>query len=379
MLFSSPLHSLDLRQIEQFCRNWTEGVRVEYQRELDTRHIPKIVSSFANTVGGIWIIGVATDVENRAVFPIRGISRTTGIEERIAQSCYHNLYPPLLPNIKIIDVPGNGGQVVVVVQIPESVEAPHAIENSTKVYIRTNSTAEIIQIAEIDRIEYLLKRRQQPEQMREDMISGMATRSPIGSPFLRVVVSPRYPSRPIFPEDDLNIRLQKAAQAGTYSSIGGRFRLVRQGFMSLVPTALSHSPDFHVEINLYGVLSCYVPLAIEEGQRVRLDHIVREIGRALNLAKYLLKDTHQNLLVRASLQGVGGCLLVVNGGQGVWTAIEEVVQGEHYLGSESLNDDPLFADEVAELTRQLGWSFNWADREHIHRMTKEILTRHGMS
>ena len=153
MLFSSPLHSLDLRQIEQFCRNWTEGVRVEYQRELDTRHIPKIVSSFANTVGGIWIIGVATDVENRAVFPIRGISRTTGIEERIAQSCYHNLYPPLLPNIKIIDVPGNGGQVVVVVQIPESVEAPHAIENSTKVYIRTNSTAEIIQIAEIDRIE----------------------------------------------------------------------------------------------------------------------------------------------------------------------------------------------------------------------------------
>ena len=378
MLFSSPLHSLDLRQIEQFCRNWPEGVRVEYKRELDTRHIPKIVSSFANTVGGVWIIGVAADVENRAVFPIRGISRTAGIEERITQSCYHNLYPPLLPDIKIIDVPGDEEHVLVVVQILESVEAPHAIENSTKVYIRTNSPAEIIQMAEIDRIEYLLKRRQQPEQMREEMIRGMATRSPVGSPFLRVVVSPRYPSRPIFPENVLKDRLQSVTQAGTYSSIGGRFRLVRQGFMSLVPAVLSHNPDFHFEINLYGLLSCYVPLAIEEGQRVNLDQIVGEVGRALNLARYLLKDTNLNLLVRVSLQGVGGFLMVVRGGQGVWTAIEEFIQGENYLPSESLDDDLLFADQVAELTRQLVWSFNWADREKIIQITREILTRHGI-
>ncbi len=378
MLFSSPLHSLELRQIEQFCRNWPEGVRVEYKRELDTRHIPKIVSSFANTVGGVWIIGVATDVENRAVFPIRGISRMSGIEERITQSCYHNLYPPLLPDITIIDVPGDEGHVVVVVQISESVEAPHAIENSTKIYIRTNSTSEIIQLAEIDRIEYLLKRRQQPERMREDMIHGMASRTPIGSPFLRVVVSPRYPSRPIFPEDDLKTRLQNVAQAGTYSSLGGRFRLVRQGFMSLAPTMSSHSPDFHVEINLYGVLSCYVPLVVEEGPRVHLDQIVGEIGRALNLVKYFLKDTNQNLLVRVSLQGVGGCLLVASGGQGVWTAIEEFIQGEHYCASESLGDDLLFADHVAELTRQLAWSFNWAERESIIQKTREILTRHGI-
>jgi hypothetical protein len=233
-------------------------------------------------------------------------------------------------------------------------------------------------MAEIDRIEYLLNRRQQPEQMREEMIRGMATRSPVGSPFLRVVVSPRYPSRPIFPENVLKDRLQSVTQAGTYSGIGGRFRLVRQGFMSLVPAVLSHSPDFHFEINLYGLLSCYVPLAIEEGQRVNLDQIVGEVGRALNLARYLLKDTNLNLLVRVSLQGVGGFLMVVRGGQGVWTAIEEFIQGENYLPSESLDDDLLFADQVAELTRQLVWSFNWADREKIIQMTREILTRHGI-
>src|SRR5262249_47297698 len=105
MLFSSPLHSLEFRKIEEFCRNWPEGVRVDYKRELVAQHIPKIVSSFANTSGGVWIIGVGTDVMNRPVFPIRGFPRTAGIEERITQSCYQNLYPPLLPEIQIIDVP----------------------------------------------------------------------------------------------------------------------------------------------------------------------------------------------------------------------------------------------------------------------------------
>ena len=103
-----------------------------------------------------------------------------------------------------------------------------------------------------------------------------------------------------------------------------------------------------------------------------------EVGRALNLERYLLKDTNLNLLVRVSLQGVGGFLMVVRGGQGVWTAIEEFIQGENYLPSESLDDDLLFADQVAELTRQLVWSFNWADREKIIQITREILTRHGI-
>ncbi|HWI69229.1 MAG TPA: hypothetical protein VNS88_12765, partial [Nitrospiraceae bacterium] len=65
-------------------------------------------------------------------------------------------------------------------------------------------------------------------------------------------------------------------------------------------------------------------------------------------------------------------------GQGVWTAIEEFIQGENYLPSESLDDDLLFADQVADLTRQLVWSFNWADREKIIQITREILTRHGI-
>jgi hypothetical protein len=146
--------------------------------------------------------------------------------------------------------------------------------------------------------------------------------------------------------------------------------------MSIVPAGISRGPDFHFEINLYGLLSCYVPLAVEEGQRVYLDQFVAEIGRALNLARYLLKGTNLNLLVRVDLQGAGGYLLVVDAGQGIWTAIEEFIQGENYLATEILDDNLLFADQVAELVCQLVWSFNWAERDRIIEKTREILTRH---
>ena len=377
MLFSSPLHNLELRQIEQFCRHWPEGVRVEYKRELDPRHIPKVVSSFANTVGGVWIIGVATDVENRAVFPIRGISRTAGIEERITQSCYHNLYPPLLPDIKIIDIPGDEGHVVVVVQILESVEAPHAIENSTKVYIRTNTTTEIIQMAEIDRIEYLLKRRQQPEQMREEMIEDMRGRSRIGPPSIRIVVSPRYPWRSILGEDVLLTRLKELSHPGTYVNLRQCIRLVRGGFMSEEVHPSVDQAAYHFEVNLHGIISCYVTLRVD-GPRVFLDQMVSEIGRALNLARYLLKGTQANILMRVQLHGIKDSMITAPGWQGNLRSVEEIVQAEDNLILESLDDVLLFPDHIAELVRQLMWSFNMSDREVITRATKAILTKHGL-
>ena len=56
-MFHTPLAEITFEQIENFCRTFPEGVRVEYKREL-IKDIPKVISSFANSSGGIWIIGV---------------------------------------------------------------------------------------------------------------------------------------------------------------------------------------------------------------------------------------------------------------------------------------------------------------------------------
>jgi predicted HTH transcriptional regulator len=207
MLFSKPLQEITYQDLTEFCERWSEGVRVEYKQVLKTDHIPKVISSFANTVGGIWIIGVKTDESGRAIIPIEGFPREPGIKERITQSCYQSLYPGLLPDIKILDVPGSSNNVVVVVRVPESNEAPHAIENTTKVYIRTNSITDRIDLAQIDRVEYLLKGRREAELKRNDMLAQLATYSRLKNNAVRVRISPQYPHRPLLTRDLLTQRV----------------------------------------------------------------------------------------------------------------------------------------------------------------------------
>ena len=142
-----------------FCKTFPEGVRVEYKQE-PTKHIPKIISSFANTVGGIWIIGVETDkTTNLPRLPLEGMKQTAGVQEQITQSARTGIYSAITPDVRVLDVPGKPDRMIVVVKVPESIEDPHAIENSTRVYIRTASTTEPYDLADIDRIDYLLKRR----------------------------------------------------------------------------------------------------------------------------------------------------------------------------------------------------------------------------
>ena len=56
-MFTKLAADITFSDIEDFCREFGEGVRVEYKQEIDIKkHIPKIVSSFANAYGGIFVI-----------------------------------------------------------------------------------------------------------------------------------------------------------------------------------------------------------------------------------------------------------------------------------------------------------------------------------
>ena len=52
-MFTKPIHEIDFEYVEVFCGECPESVIVEYKSEINVKkHIPKIVSSFANTFGG---------------------------------------------------------------------------------------------------------------------------------------------------------------------------------------------------------------------------------------------------------------------------------------------------------------------------------------
>ncbi len=199
-MFTKLAADITFSDIEDFCREFGEGVRVEYKQEI--QHIPKIVSSFANTLGGIFIIGAETDENNKVKFPIQGIPNRGRIEEQIQESALNGIYPAVIPEVIICDVP-NTNNVVVIIRVDESVEAPHAIQNSTRVYIRIGSITQPykLELAEIDRIEYMLKRRGDSQVTARQIFNRAEERTEslfaTNRPNITAITRPVFPYRPL--------------------------------------------------------------------------------------------------------------------------------------------------------------------------------------
>ena len=206
-MFTKPIDEITYQDVQSFCDVWAEGVRVEYKKEI--RHIPKIVSSFANTHGGIFLIGVEADqTNNMPICPIEGIPKDSGIEERIQQSALTGIYPGIIPEIKLVDVP-NSNNVVVIVRVDESLQAPHAIKDVTQVYIRVGSITQPYEYkhANMDNIAYMFKRREDSQVVARQIMTRIEKRTqtlyPTDVPNLMVIAKPVYPYRPVISTADI--------------------------------------------------------------------------------------------------------------------------------------------------------------------------------
>lgn len=272
MLFTKPKNEITFADIEGFCREFGEGVRVEYKREI--KHIPKIVSSFANTYGGVFIIGAETDEKNKVKFPIQGIPQRPGIEEQIQQSALTGIYPGVMPEIILVDVP-NSGNLVVITRVDESIHAPHAIQNSTRAYIRTGSITQPYELAEIDRLAYMLKRREDSQavtrqilnriEKRVEAFSNMnASNIVLNVPNITVIAKPVFPYRPMISREDI-FQLRHSWKRVT----GGAYILPQYEYGD------------YCELNEYGIVY----------QRTKLEHQVPRPGseQYLNFSVFLYR------------------------------------------------------------------------------------------
>lgn len=63
-LLNKPVAEITFEDVEVFCRQKRkEGPRLDYKREFNDAHV-KLICAFANTLGGIIILGVDTDDNN---------------------------------------------------------------------------------------------------------------------------------------------------------------------------------------------------------------------------------------------------------------------------------------------------------------------------
>ena len=387
-MFTKPLDEIEFADIDEFCHKFPEGVRAEYKSQVTA--IPKIVSSFANTLGGIFLIGVETDDNNEVVFPIQGMENRRGIEEQISESAFSGIYPPVIPEVKVVrNIPTRPDNAVVVIRVSESLQAPHAIENSTRVYIRVGSTTqpyEAPQLADIDRIEYMLKRREKPQEISNRILNRIEERVNArwtsSKPYLTAIARPVFPYRPLISESEIYeyVKTQdgnphslalfndSATDFGTWQVPGG---------VCFIGAKVNL---FYREINEYGIVyhaeelhrskyeAFHGPEDDEENRYLELNDLVGDIYQLIAVAKdfYGRCQYTGNIEITAQLRNVLGERIMF-GRERHYTPIHrrQSLQPEIVACIQCCAGDLLEFDNasgfIVELVGKLLWGFNAID------------------
>lgn len=351
-MFNISEDEITFEGVETFCKEWSEGVRVEYKQKIT--HIPKIVSSFANTQGGIFIVGVKTDSKNKAIFPIEGIPQKSGIKEQIQQSALTGIYPSVIPDIiKVVDVP-NTENVVVVIRVNESVHAPHAIQNSTKVYIRIGSITQPCELADMDRIQYMFKRREDAQIVTRQILNRMEERTQLlncaqGVPSITVIAKPVFPYRPVISTSDiymLHLSLFEPKRV-----IGGICSILRNAHQ-------------YEEFNEYGIAYLKSELSSDDNKDVEYLTLRDRIGAFIRQASTFYKacDYLGNIEVSVHLKEVFDTTLNTNPPNWVYSGETRCFDSDILVFEQCLPFD-LYESEkrkkvVENLICQLLWAYN---------------------
>lgn len=218
--FDKPLREVQLQDLDRLSQNnVSEGTYVEFKRSLpDPQKISKVIASFANTHGGYFIIGVAEDdVTNIASGKI-GINtnETSSPNDHIRTIVRDHLDPSPNFSSRVIQREDYTDYVIVIVEVPESHDAPH-IHSSGKVYTRTGEGSDPIS-PETDRwtLDRLYQRRNEWNQRIEDFCTsditltqgqaGESDSQPDGWPFIEIYGIPSTLDDPICDEvlDDVS-------------------------------------------------------------------------------------------------------------------------------------------------------------------------------
>jgi len=120
-----------------------ENTSVEFKtQEVRAEGLAKEIAAFANTDGGIILIGVA---DNKT---IQGVSDEKNYEEWIANIARNNLIPSIRTDFSLITIEG---EKIAVVLVPKGKDKPYQTKNG-KYYIRVGSTNRITTQTELLRL-----------------------------------------------------------------------------------------------------------------------------------------------------------------------------------------------------------------------------------
>lgn len=171
-LFSAPLEQITADDVTAFLdEDVEEGLRLDYKEvDRNLRGVPdsivKEVVAFANTYGGLIIVGVGVDKRTNRPTTRDGVAllAKSGLEEQVTSLCYSGIVPPVVPDIRVCPFKAADGsdRVFVILRVQPSTTV-HATRDNA-VLVRAGSEC---RNADLRTLRVLFEREQQREQVAE--------------------------------------------------------------------------------------------------------------------------------------------------------------------------------------------------------------------
>ncbi|MCK4398555.1 MAG: ATP-binding protein [Methanophagales archaeon] len=306
--------------MKAFCdEQIEENRRVEYKKAFSSKdekkQIAKEISAFANTHGGIILVGVG-EKDRKPKLPIDGIDYVKGLNEKVTSIALKNIYPPVFPEIQVCEFGDTLEKAVVVIRVQESDETPHTVENTTGIYVRVDSQSEP-QRAPFEEIEWLMNRRKKAVENRERLLrraeerfDNQPTRQNFKA-FQCVSVIPVFPHAPL-------VALEKISDIVDKSKVSVHncdFPLTSQyktAHESIIDEAQYSAFLNYTEINLFGLIFSKQSLWENHNEKIvnlyEAAHMVEGVLRfSLNFYK---KVGYRGLIsINLSLEGINEGIL----------------------------------------------------------------------
>ena len=331
-IYATPISQLKTSDLAELLQEQAvENTRLEFKREVPEKdETLKKLSSFANTFGGLVVIGAAAQSKDGRIESLPGVDEVPGYKQKIVDWCFKECSPPITVDVSgPIPTPSNNGKVCYVISVEESEVAPHFLNGRKGVWIRTNefSGKYDVALADEDELRHLLHRRQLTLDRRRSIIerarqrfgtylsttpSNFGKTTPSGA-LLELCLVPRFPARQICKQEELS-QFVRQVHYPAYRGVG--FPRLQMGVMTQHESAIVRQPLTDVslfEANTWGMVF-YVTKLDEKEYTKQLSgiHAYSFVGHLLLFLRHAndlfrLTGSTGSILVEASLQAIRDC------------------------------------------------------------------------
>jgi Putative DNA-binding domain len=273
-IFTKPLSQVDAADLQELVQEQAaENLRLEFKLEVpDKDEMLKKLSAFANTFGGLMVIGARASSKDGRITELSGVDKMSGFKQKVVDWCFKGVSPPLEVDASDpIPTPSGNGKFIYVVKLAESDVAPHFLNGRNGVWVRTNEfsgrfeqkLADEIELRHLfDRRKLVLERREALLQRARERYEALADktnmdlaghRTKLGAR-LELAIVPRFPAHPLCKQEDLKSLVPKSTLTWRLE----RFPKVENGIISQHESALvlhTTLEDYSIfEANIWGLI-----------------------------------------------------------------------------------------------------------------------------